>query len=178
MDQEPASQLQDCIEVGESGNTYRFYLTKLALEQEKENAKELEAGLQRLKTRATSLMGWCISLSSLAATGFFTTHEYKISLLVASVCFVVAGLQCIRVMYSTPWKTPHFSLDWLTSLQKNSELEIMEAMMFSLKKFNGENAETYLLLQTHMKQAWLLFGLTPILSFVAALTEYFLHHSP
>lgn len=176
MDWIPFFRKENTIEVGETDDHLRFYITKLAYENTNKEAERQDIALQRLKTRATSLLGWTVTLTSLSGAAFFTSPIFKVALLLSAMMFMNTGFLCVMTLYSTKWIYPYFHMESLKDMEKSSELEFLEQIELNQRSLNAENLQSYKTVQLYMKIGWWLFATTPLITFIVVLVSNYLNY--
>ena len=159
----------ELIEVGEFGDTLRLYKARLYLADAKDEQVYLETGVQRLKTRATNLLGWVTTLSvaSFAALQY-SSPQFRFMLMVSFILYTTTSMLCVYTLANTKW---HGS--FLNEVNLSSELEYIERMTFDIKNINKQNEIIFLRLFRAMRMAWVLFAIIPTIAAFITLFMFF-----
>ena len=159
----------ELIEVGEFGDTLRLYKARLYLADAKDEQVYLETGVQRLKTRATNLLGWVTTLSvaSFAALQY-SSPQFRFMLMVSFILYTTTSMLCVYTLATTKWHG-----GFLNEVDLSSELEYVEQMTFDIKNINKQNEIIFLRLFRAMRMAWVLFAIIPTIAAFITLFMFF-----
>lgn len=128
---------------------------------------ENQAAADRMKGRASSLLGWSVTLTTgaLAATQY-DGHRAMAWAFVAG--FGGCAFCCIRTLYSTPWHTknvaPEVVDDVLRDIVGRTEVAGTERMTYAIDAVNFLNRESLTYDRRWLKASWVLAAITPVVA--------------
>lgn len=159
----------ELIEVGEFGDTLRLYKARLYLADAKDEQVYLETGVQRLKTRATNLLGWVTTLSVASLAVFqYVAPRFRLMMMVSFILYTLISMLCVYTLATTKWHGA-----FLNEVNLSSELEYIERMTFDIKNINKQNEIIFSRLLQAMQLAWILFVIIPTIAAFVALFMFF-----
>ncbi|MCP1214138.1 hypothetical protein [Acetobacter okinawensis] len=147
---------------------FDLFLAKERVRQAELTHKGVEDSLLRTKARATSLLGWAITLTSasVAAVATASRLDYRIEALISAVGFFATSVLCVKVLYSTrttPLMQPPGRFDAI--MQDGDELTesgFYKAFSEFADEIDTINDQAVAKDQKTMRLAWIAACATPI----------------
>ncbi|CAK7192534.1 hypothetical protein COMNV_00735 [Commensalibacter sp. Nvir] len=154
------------IEVGEvAENGLRLWSARFVYDQALNAHNVIETSLQRLKVRASNLLGWTMTLMSGLIIAFSLQEKHQFYLLLMLTPLFITSYLCVRVLQSTPWNYYNLSASEMDKLQGKfeSELEIIEHLILDINEVNDRNSVALKNVRNYMQWAWIAFLSIPTL---------------
>ncbi|CAK7193425.1 hypothetical protein COMNV_01640 [Commensalibacter sp. Nvir] len=157
------------IDVGEvPENGLRLWSARLVYENALKEHERLDTALQRLKTRASNLLGWTMTSMSILISAFSLQGRYHFFLLLMLPSLLLTSFLCVRVLQSTVFYGYTVSDTKMDELQNTlgSELEIIEHLTLDINELNDTNAVALKNVRNYMQWSWIAFLSTPTLGLI------------
>lgn len=145
---------------------FELWLARERARQAEASHKDINEIVNRTKTRASSLLGWCITLTSASVAAASQTENHKIEAAAAACGFFAAAMACVRTLYSSPYNpvalSPDMFSDMLDQYPSTSEREVLEAYAEFAGDVINENGKSAEYDQKWLRRAWWIAALTPV----------------
>lgn len=154
------------IEVGETGDTLRFWRAKEAIRHAETHLTAQASSLSAMETRATSILGWAttgvFALGAAAISGQYRAGaSVAASALFASAVFVILGL------WPRDWGIAGCAPLQVMDSKYDSELEILESIAQGYANTVSLNNKRLTSFSTMLRTSWIFFVASPMLAVVA-----------
>ena len=154
------------IEVGAADGTLRHWLAKEAVRQGEIAIGAQMAVIQSLATRATTLMGWSVTVASALAAAAIS-GPWTVPASAAAAFMILSGLCAFIGLWPRDWKLAGHDSEWLLSGVLPSELETLESMALGSAAGIKQNARALRRFAFWLRAAWVFFLLAPVAGFAA-----------
>lgn len=169
MSEEQPPIQPETIEVGETGDTLRYWLAKEAIRHAEARLGAQAASLTALESRAVSILGWAVTgVFALGAAA--TTGHYRDSAMTAAVFLFLASLLSIYGLWPQKWGVAGYMPLAVLDSGQLSELETLEHIAQGYDATITQNEKRLWLFTKAISGSWLCFGTAPV---VAGLLAYF-----
>lgn len=162
----------------DNNSEYDLWLIDFFVQRTKETLDGQEKGMETLKARATSLLGWVITLSLASITALSASVIKKnifvaTSLGIISVLLILCAISCVVVLFSKKWKYLEYGEHDIKDFNRGSQIETLKAQLRSQDVAFQENILYYQNARRFMKLAWVLLCSTPIVLIITVLISLF-----
>lgn len=154
------------IDVGAADGTLRYWLAKEAVRQGEIGIGAQMAVIQSLATRATTLMGWSVTVASALAAAAIS-GPWTVPASAAAAFMVLSGLCAFIGLWPRDWKLAGHDSKWILSGALPTELEILESMALGSAEGIKQNAGALRRFAFWLRGAWVFFLLAPVAGFAA-----------
>lgn len=159
---------EDPIEVGETGDTLRFWAAKEAIRHGELHLTAQASSLSAMEGRATSILGWAIT--GVFALGAVSTNgQYRAAAGFAAGLLFVSAICCVVGLWPRAWAVAGMLPKQVRESNLSTELEILESVGKGYDIAIEQNDFRLKSFGKCLSASWVLFALSPI---VAALTAY------
>ncbi|QDH17403.1 hypothetical protein [Swingsia samuiensis] len=155
-------------------NDFELWLARERVRQAEKAHENFKASLDRTKSRATSLLGWSITLATASVAVIVTQSTDKnVEAWCAAIGFTAASLLCAKVLYST--KIYNLSLapgglkGITDSMENKTELEFLNLYSEYADEIDTINNAAGIKDQRTMRVAWVIWCITPLLTLIVAI---------
>lgn len=149
-----------------SDEDFALWLAKERARHAEGSHKDIAEAVNRTKTRASSLLGWCITLSTATIAAATQSSTYKLEAVISAIGFGASALACVRTLYATEYQpialSPRMFDTMVTKDHCDSEEETYEAFSryaSDVVEHNASHAEND---QKWLRRAWWLAAMTPV----------------
>ncbi|CAK7192539.1 hypothetical protein COMNV_00740 [Commensalibacter sp. Nvir] len=155
------------IDVGEvTENGLRLWSARFVYDQALNAHNVIETSLQRLKVRASNLLGWTMtSMSILIAVTIHNKYNFHILLilLVMLALLFLTALLCIKALDGVPWNFFNVSSTYMDELKKEykNESEILKELVIKIDLLNERNTKSVNKTRKRLQWAQLIFLSVP-----------------
>lgn len=154
----------DAGEVTENG--LRLWSARFVYDQALSAHNVIETSLQRLKVRASNLLGWTMtSMSILIAVTIHNKYNFHILLilLVMLALLFLTALLCIKALDGVPWNFFNVSPTYMDELKKEykNESEILKELVIKIDLLNERNTKSVNKTRKRLQWAQLIFLSVP-----------------
>lgn len=153
---------------------FTLWLAKERVRHAENAFKETSEALGRTKSRASSLLGWSITLASASVAGAIQSENHKLPATVAASGFLLTSFLCIRTLYGTRFEHIALAPSMFDRLFIDGNCKTEQEAADDYARFISDvmelNHTSILRDQTSLRRGWWVMALTPI----AAALSFFL----
>lgn len=151
---------------------FRLFLLRERVRHAEAQYKYVEEALNRTKSRATSLLGWSITLASASVAAAMGTHsERRAEAAIAAAGFTLTATLCARVLYSTRtvalFQSPVRFDAMFQEGDERSEAGYLNAFSELAEEVSVHNDQAVGNDQSTMRHAWIAACLTPAVTLLS-----------
>lgn len=157
------------IEVGETGDTLRFWLAKEAIRHGETHLTAQAASLSAMEARATSILGWAVT-GVFALGALATTGQYRAAAGFAAAVLSIAAVFCIVGLWPRGWAVAGLHPAQIRNSGKDTELGVLEYVALCYEAAIDLNVSRLKGFGRYLACSWVCFVASPA---VAALIAYF-----
>ena len=158
----PSASQDGEIEVGNLGDSLRYWLAKEALRQGELGLTSQMSALDAMMSRASAIFGWSVTVT-IALVGIASLPGGpQFPAFAALVCAFRAAVFCVCALWPRNWALNGYDPVSVINQTYGTELEVLESMAKGLaeaKRLNGAASQR---VGIFLRLGWLCFCLSPV----------------